>query len=202
MPHERRRALAERQVGACPGPTGRRSRKRSITPIRAPRLRDRRRRGAPAAARTSSSAAIAASAPSRAPRGLVGHDVYGRAVAVCVLQDARDRDLALGQLHGDAGEHARPVVDREVEVEGRAVLADRHPGQLAPDRVVLEEARAHRPDHARHVGDHRGGRLDSAGARALRRDLADRVALEHDRVERALDRGGRMAAVDERRARR
>ena len=38
----------------------------------------------------------------------------------------------------------------------------------------------------------------AAGARALERDLADRVALEHDRVERALDRrraggGGRRA---------
>ena len=32
------------------------------------------------------------------------------------------------------------------------------------------------------------------------RDLADRVALQHDGVERALDRGERMVAVDERRA--
>ena len=39
-----------------------------------------------------------------------------------------------------------------------------------------------------------------AGAGALERDLADRVALEHDRVERALDRGERVVAVDERRA--
>ena len=40
----------------------------------------------------------------------------------------------------------------------------------------------------------------AAGARALERDLADRVALEHHRVERALDGGERMVAVDERRA--
>ena len=50
-----------------------------------------------------------------------------------------------------------------------------------------------------HVGDHRRGRLDPAGAGALERDLADRVALQHDRVERALDRGERMVPVDERR---
>ena len=55
------------------------------------------------------------------------------------------------------------------------------------------------PMHADHVGDDRGGGLDAAGAGALERDLADRVALEHDRVERALDRGERMVAVDERR---
>ena len=117
-----------------------------------------------------------------------------------MLEQPRDRDLALGERVGDAGEHAGPVVDREVEVERRAVLAVREPRQVAPDRVVLQEAGAHRPDHARHVGDHGGGRLDAAGAGPLERDLADRVALEHHGVERALDRRERMVAVDERRA--
>ena len=55
------------------------------------------------------------------------------------------------------------------------------------------------PMHADHVGDDRGGRLDAARAGPLEHDLADRVALEHDRVERALDRRERMVAVDERR---
>ena len=53
---------------------------------------------------------------------------------------------------------------------------------------------------ADHVGDDRGGGLDAARARPLERDLADRVALEHHGVERALDRGERVVAVDERRA--
>ena len=39
-----------------------------------------------------------------------------------------------------------------------------------------------------------------AGARALERDLADRVALQHHRVERAVDLRERMLLVDERRA--
>ena len=52
-------------------------------------------------------------------------------------------------------------------------------------------------DHVRHDGR---GRLDPARAGAFERDLADRVALQHDGVEGALDRGERMVAVDERRA--
>ena len=48
-----------------------------------------------------------------------------------------------------------------------------------------------------HVGDDRRRRLDPAGAGALERDLADRVSLQHDRVERALDRGERVVPVDE-----
>ena len=57
-----------------------------------------------------------------------------------------------------------------------------------------------RPDDGDHVGDDGRGRLEPACARALERDLADRVALQHDGVERALDRGERVATVDERRA--
>ena len=56
------------------------------------------------------------------------------------------------------------------------------------------------PITRRHVGDHGGGGLDPAGAGPLERDLADRVALQHHGVERALDGGERMVAVDERRA--
>ena len=55
-----------------------------------------------------------------------------------------------------------------------------------------------RADDAHHVGDHRRGGLDPACARPGERDLADRVPLEHDGVERALDRRERMMAVDER----
>ena len=50
-----------------------------------------------------------------------------------------------------------------------------------------------------HVGDHRGRGLDAAGPRAFERDLADRVALEHDGVEGSVDSGQRMLPVDERR---
>ena len=56
-----------------------------------------------------------------------------------------------------------------------------------------------RPDHADHVGDDGRRGLHASRAGPLERDLADGVALEHDRVERALDRGERMVAVDERR---
>src|SRR5581483_4249731 len=77
------------------------------------------------------------------------------------------------------------------------MLARLEARQLAPRSVVLQEAGAHRPDHADHVGDDRRGRLDAAGAGALERDLADRVALQHDRVERALDGGERVMPVDQ-----
>ena len=49
-----------------------------------------------------------------------------------------------------------------------------------------------------HVGDHRRRGLDAAGARPLERDLADRVALEHDGVERPVDLRERVLPVDER----
>ena len=45
-----------------------------------------------------------------------------------------------------------------------------------------------------HVGDDGRRRLDPACAGALERDLADRVALQHDGVERALDRRERVVA--------
>ena len=54
-----------------------------------------------------------------------------------------------------------------------------------------------RPDDRDHVRDDGRRRLDPACARALERDLADRVALQHDGVERALDGGERVVAVDE-----
>ena len=47
------------------------------------------------------------------------------------------------------------------------------------------------------VRDDSGRRLDAARARALERDLADRVALQHHRVERAVDLRERMRLVDE-----
>ena len=55
------------------------------------------------------------------------------------------------------------------------------------------------PIDADHVRDDRRGGLDAAGARPLERDLADRVALEHDRVEGAVDRSERVVPLDERR---
>ena len=93
----------------------------------------------------------------------------------------------------DVGEHAGPVVHLEMHVEGRTHVAGREPLERAPACVVLEEAGGGGADDADHVG-HDGRRcLDSAGARALERDLADRVPLEHDRVEGARDGGERVA---------
>ena len=81
--------------------------------------------------------------------------------------------------------------------EGRSHVAGGHALQCPPARVVLEEAGAGRPDDAHHVGDHGRGRLDPARARPLERDLADRVALEHDGVEGPFGRRERMVAIDE-----
>src|SRR3954451_25186521 len=97
-----------------------------------------------------------------------------------MLQQPRDRDVPLGESFGDPREDARPVLDLEVEVERRAMLARLEPWERPPRGVVLEEAGAHRPDHADHVRDHSGSGLDAAGAGPFERDLADRVALEHD----------------------
>ena len=102
-----------------------------------------------------------------------------------------------GEAERDVGEHAGPVLDLDADVEGRAELAGVEALDGAPARVVLEEAGARRADDRDHVGDDGGGRLDAAGARALERDLADGVALEHDGVEGARDRGERMLPVDE-----
>ena len=105
-----------------------------------------------------------------------------------------------GELLRDPREHARPILDLEPEVEGRGELTGRKLLEVAPDRIVLEEAGAGRPDDGDHVGDDGGGRLDASCAGALERDLADRVALQHDGIEGALDRGERVMAVDESRA--
>ena len=132
--------------------------------------------------------------------GLVGDDVEDGVAVVRLLHELGDRDALGGELVRDAGEHAGAVLDLEPEVERRGELARRQPLEVAPDGVVLEEAGAGRADDGDHVGDDRRRRLDAAGAGAFERDLADRVALQHDGVEGALDRGERVVAVDERRA--
>ena len=145
------------------------------------------------------SSAIAASASSSAP-------VAASCVTTCraapspfaCCSEAGDRDLAQRELLGDPRQRARPVLDRQAEVVRRARLARRQPLELAPRGVVLQEAGSHRPDHRRDVGDHRRGGLRAAGAGALERDLADCVALQHHRVERAVDLRERMLLVDER----
>ena len=116
-----------------------------------------------------------------------------------VLHELRDRDLVRRQPARGLREHARPVGDVQVDVERRPPLARRQPLELAPAGVVLEEAGSGRADDADEVGDDGRGGLDPAGAGPLERDLADRVALEHHGVERAVDGGERVRAGDERR---
>ena len=85
---------------------------------------------------------------------------------------------------------------------GRTASAARPAGaaRACASRRRSGGSRCRRADDADHVRDDGGRGLDPAGARAFERDLADRVALEHDRVERALDRRERVVPVDERRA--
>ena len=113
------------------------------------------------------------------------------------LREPRDRHAVRGQPLGELREHARPVVDLDVHVERRAEIADGRARQRAPAGVVLQEARSRGADDADHVGDDRRRGLEPAGTRPFERDLADRVALEHHRVERTVHGGERMVAVDE-----
>src|SRR5581483_5146867 len=88
------------------------------------------------------------------------------------------------------------VGDVDADVERGGELALREPRKLAPARVVLEEAGAGRSDDRDQVGNDRRGRLHPTGPWPLERDLPDRVALEHHRVEGALDGGERVVPVD------
>jgi hypothetical protein len=112
-------------------------------------------------------------------------------VAEALLVDAPHRDPVLAEDLGDLRQHPGLVGDLEVQVEGRLeVLGDL---QL---RVLLEERRA-TGDHRDDVAEHRGGGLRAAGAGARHRDLRDRRRLDHDGVERALDRRQRVAREEE-----
>ena len=96
---------------------------------------------------------------------------------------------------------ARPA-GRRPRAGSRTASASRPAGSRGSSRHAASFCRkpgAHRPDHARDVGDHRRRGLDAAGARAFERDLANRVALQHHGVERAVDLRERMLLVDERR---
>src|SRR5215207_3716057 len=88
------------------------------------------------------------------------------------------------------------MLDVDPNVERGAQPARLESVELAPASVVLEKASARRADDADHIRDDSRGRLDAAGAGPLEGDLADRVPLEHDRVEGAFDRRKRMTAVD------
>ena len=94
---------------------------------------------------------------------------------------------------GDLRQHARLVGHLEVEVEGGDDVLD---DLQRPDRRRRRRRRDHRADH---VAEHRGRGLRAAGAGPGHRDLGDRLGLDRDRVERPVDRGQRMARVQERR---
>ena len=119
---------------------------------------------------TSGNAAISASAAATcAERRLVQHEVERGLAVVEALDELRDRHLVRGEPARGVREHARLVGDVEVDVERRAPVAVRvELLELAPARVVLEEAGAGGADDAHEVGDDGGRRLDAARARALR----------------------------------
>ena len=167
---------------------------------RAPRRRARRRRAARSPRRgTRAGARIARSAACTRPAG-------ASCVTTCstacpspgLLDEPRHRDAFVRELLREPREHAGAVLDLEPEVVRRRQLAGRKRVERAPDRVLAQEAGAGRAEHGDHVRNDRRRGLDPARARALEHDLADRVALEHDRVEGALDRRERMVGVDER----
>ena len=62
---------------------------------------------------------------------------------------------------------------------------------------MLQEPGAAGADHRQQVADDRGGGLLAAGAGADQDHLADRLASQHDRVERALDRRQRMVVGEQ-----
>ena len=119
-----------------------------------------------------------------AERRLVQDEVERRLALVEPLHELRDRDLVRGEPRRGVREHARLVGDVEMDVEGGAPRVRVEPLELAPARVVLEEAGAGGADDAHEVCNDGGGRFRPACARALERDLANRVALQHDGVER------------------
>ena len=137
--------------------------------------------------------------PTAHPTGTRADDVQrGRALAGLVLHEPRDRDVVRRQPPGDVREHARPVVHLEVHVERETTSPCgsrsssrqqasfwRKPVPVVPMTLIMSD-------------DDRRGRLEAAGARALEGDLADRVALQHHRVEGPLDGGERVVPVDER----
>src|SRR6478752_2512766 len=81
-----------------------------------------------------------------ARRRLVRDDVERRVPVDGLLDEPRDGDAFCRELVRKALEDARAVVDREPQVPGRGEVAGREPLELPPDGIVLEEARAARPD--------------------------------------------------------
>ena len=124
-------------------------------------------------------------------------EVERRLPLVEPLHELRDRHVVRGEPRRRVREHARLVGDVEMDVEAGAPRVRVEPLELAPARVVLEKAGAGGADDAHEVCNDGGGRFRPPCPRAFERDLADRVALQHDGVERAVDRRERVRALDE-----
>src|SRR6187551_1973956 len=73
-------------------------------------------------------------------RRLMDDDVQDRTVGCRHLHEAGDRDVVRGEPLRRVREHARAVVDLEMDVEGRPQGTRRQGVELAPARVVLEKA--------------------------------------------------------------
>ena len=112
-------------------------------------------------------------------------------VAGAALDDALDRDVVVAEHRRHRGQHAGPVGDLEVEVEGGGDVGDDR--QLDPGLVHGRVAGEDRDD----VAEHGRGGLQAARPRSRHRHLGDRRRLDHDRVEGALDRRQRVARVEE-----
>ena len=91
-----------------------------------------------------------------------------RVVAQPLLHDRLDRGALHAEQLGDLGQHAGPVGDLHVQVEGALDVGD------DLQRLRGLRRRGRRDHRADHVAEHRGGGLRPAGARAGHRDLGDR----------------------------
>src|SRR5688500_1236305 len=84
---------------------------------------------------------------------LVRDDVERRAVAGRLLHEPGDGDALDRELPRERREHAGSIRDSELQVPRRREVAGRHPVEVAPDRVVLEEAGPGGADDRDHVRD-------------------------------------------------
>ena len=106
----------------------------------------------------------------------------------------------MGAEHrGDRGQHARPVVDGDVQVVLRAQLVDGPDGGSAERRGTAGATRPQVVGGVDEVPHDGAGRRHAAGAPAVEHELAHRLALDEHRVERVPHRSQRVGQGDHRR---
>ena len=162
-----------RELGHSSPPTTRSTEPTRLTAVEVAHLADRRRHR-------------------RLAREVRDEDQAG-VVALALLLHRLDRHLVLAEHAGDRREHTGLVgrVERHVELRRRLVdRADRPPLERADRRAP--RARVQVLGRVDEVAEQRARRRAAAGAPAEQHQLADRLALDEHRVERAAHRRERM----------